>query len=182
MGRKRTIDRDAVLDAAEAVVTELGAGRLTFDEVARRAGVSKGGVMYCFASKQDLIAAMARRDVARFEADVDRRRTHEGADALLSAHLAATREESDALAAKAASLMAALAESPVHADAIRDYYRHRLAQLAGDGPAPRRARLAFLAAEGAFMLRGLGLYEFGDAEWAALFDDMEALAGTGAVV
>lgn len=181
MGRKRTIDRDAVLDAAEAAVTELGAARLTFDEVARRAGVSKGGVMYCFATKQDLIAAMARRDVERFEADVEKRRTQDGAGGLLAAHLAATRDESDALAAKAASLMAALAESPMHADAIRDYYRDRLRQLAGDDAPARRARLAFMAAEGAFMLRGLGLFDFEEEAWQALFDDMDMLARSGTV-
>lgn len=45
MGRHKTIDQEALLDAAEAVVMHGGAGNLTFDAVARQAGVSKGG---CF--------------------------------------------------------------------------------------------------------------------------------------
>jgi AcrR family transcriptional regulator len=178
MGRKRTIDRDAVLDAAEAVVTEKGAGSLSFDEVARRAGISKGGVLYCFPSKKELVAAMAERDLARFEADVASHRARlpaDVADAGLRAHLAATRHEDEALAGKAASLMAALAESGPHSEPVRRHYR---ALIDGFDPATkegRRARLVFIAAEGAFLLRGLGLVAFDDAAWQDLFDDMEAM-------
>ena len=178
MGRKRTIDRDAVLDAAEAVVAEKGAGSLTFDEVARRAGISKGGVLYCFPGKRDLVAAMAERDIRRFEADVaaHRARLAPGtADADIRAHLAATRHESALLASKAASLMAALVESGEHAEPARRHYRSLLERFDPSTGEGRRARLAFLAAEGAFLLRGLGLAEFDDAEWQLVFDDMERL-------
>lgn len=181
MGRKRTIDRDAILDAAEAIVTEMGAGRLTFDEIARRAGVSKGGVLYCFPGKQELVAAMVRRDLDRFARDVAAHREAASEDGMVDmlAHLAATRHESDALAARAASLMAALAESPDHAGVIRDYYRERFERLElGDGER-RGARAAFFAAEGAFLLRGLRMAEIGEAEWAALFEDLERLATEG---
>jgi AcrR family transcriptional regulator len=171
MGRKRTIDRDALLDVAEAIVAEQGAGRLTFDEIAKRAGVSKGGVLYCFASKQELVAAMTRRDLDRFAAEVAAHRAQagEGTSAGMRAHLAATRHESHALAARAASLMATLAETPEHAGLLRDYYRELLARLGGDG----RSRVALFAAEGAFLLRGLGLVDFSEAEWNALFADIE---------
>lgn len=43
-GRPRTIDRDKVLDAAEAIVSRVGASGLTFEAVARAAGITKGGV------------------------------------------------------------------------------------------------------------------------------------------
>lgn len=177
MGRKRTIDRNAILDAAEAIVTEKGAGSLTFEEIARRAGVSKGGVLYCFASKVELVAAMARRDTERFERDVAAYRTslEDGPEPDLRAYLAATRHESGALAAKAASLLAALVEAPDHAEPIRQYYREQMQRFGGGGPQGRNARLAFFAAEGAFLLRGLGLIEVDEDAWTALFDDIEAL-------
>ena len=60
-GRPRTIDRDKVLDAAEAVVQRTGASGLTIDAVAREAGITKGGVQYCFGSKDSLINAMLQR-------------------------------------------------------------------------------------------------------------------------
>ena len=39
----------------------------------------------------------------------------------------------------------------------------------------RSARLAFLATEGAFMLRFFGLLEMDDAQWRGIFEDIEGL-------
>src|SRR5262245_35811257 len=44
--------RNAILDAAEAVVARMGVAAMTFEEVAKEAGVSKGGVLYHFRSKE----------------------------------------------------------------------------------------------------------------------------------
>jgi AcrR family transcriptional regulator len=180
VGRKRTIDRDALLDAAEAVVMEEGAGKLTFDEVARRAGVSKGGVLYCFPSKQELVSAMVARDLDRFRRDVEAEgaSTEDDVDTRLRAHLAATRNEQTDLAVRAASLTAALAETRSHAQPVRDYYRDWFDKLDSSTEQGRRRRLAFLAAEAAFLLRGMGIAEFTETEWREMFQDMEKLAGS----
>lgn len=61
MGRQRSIDRDKVLDAAEEIVATQGAAGLTIDAVAKAMGISKGGVQYCFGSKDALIDAMFDR-------------------------------------------------------------------------------------------------------------------------
>jgi hypothetical protein len=120
---------------------------------------------------------MGRRDIERFERDVRTRREAlgDGPHADILAHLAATRHESEMLAAKAASLMAALAQAPEHAEPIREHYRELL-QRFGSSEAGRRERLAFFAAEGAFLLRGLGITRMSEAEWTALFDDLALLA------
>ncbi|MGQ3294545.1 MAG: TetR/AcrR family transcriptional regulator, partial [Shinella sp.] len=60
-GRPRSIDRDKVLDAAESIVVESGAAGLSFEAVARAAGITKGGVQYCFGTKENLIRAMIER-------------------------------------------------------------------------------------------------------------------------
>lgn len=176
MGRKRSIDRDALLDAAEAIVAEEGPGRLTFDALAARAGVSKGGVLYCFASKQDLVAAMQLRDMERFAAEVARRR-EAGEEDELTAHLVATRDESDAMAARAASLMASLVESSARAP-IGDFYRRWLERLDTGKAEDGNRRLAFLAAEAAYLLRGMGLVTFSDKAWNELFGEIVRLAET----
>lgn len=54
MGRRRTIDRDQLLDAAEAVIAREGAAGLTIDAVAKEMGITKGGVQYCFGTKDAL--------------------------------------------------------------------------------------------------------------------------------
>jgi AcrR family transcriptional regulator len=174
MGRKRTIDRDAILDAAEAIIGEAGAGQLTFDLVAARAGVSKGGVLYCFPSKSALIAAMMERDLKRFEAEVASRFDAGGGDRL-KARIDATHDESEAMAARAASLMAALLEAGDEAEPLRADYRGWLDSF-GDDAEGRRRRLAFLACEGIFMLRGLGIVNIDAEEWDAIFADISGLA------
>ena len=56
--------RERILDAASQLVCEIGAGRLTLDAVADRAGLSKGGLLYSFPSKDDLLRGMVERMVA----------------------------------------------------------------------------------------------------------------------
>jgi AcrR family transcriptional regulator len=46
--RKKEIDRDRILDAAERVILESGGRNFTLDAVAERAGISKGGLVYSF--------------------------------------------------------------------------------------------------------------------------------------
>lgn len=53
--------RDLLLDAAETVASREGVARLTFDAVAAEAGVSKGGLLHYFSSKEQLIEAMVQR-------------------------------------------------------------------------------------------------------------------------
>jgi hypothetical protein len=42
--RKKEIDRDRILDAAESVILDSGGRTFTLDAVAERAGISKGGL------------------------------------------------------------------------------------------------------------------------------------------
>ncbi len=44
MGRQRTIDREKLLEAIFDIVMEQGAAALTIDTVAKKMGISKGGV------------------------------------------------------------------------------------------------------------------------------------------
>lgn len=62
--------RNVILDAAETVVATMGVANLTFEEVARVANVSKGGVLYHFPSKEALTEAMIERFIGRFDTAV----------------------------------------------------------------------------------------------------------------
>ncbi|KHK97425.1 transcriptional regulator [Microbacterium mangrovi] len=53
--------REIVLDAFEQILSNEGARAATMDAVARQAGVSKGGLLYHFASKEALESAMVDR-------------------------------------------------------------------------------------------------------------------------
>jgi AcrR family transcriptional regulator len=177
MGRKRVIDRDAILDAAEDLTRERGAGNLTLDAVAKRAGISKGGLMYSFATKEALIGAIRDRDLGRFHALLSERAKDYPASrfAGLLARIDVTESENPLTSAKGASLMAALAQTPGHLGAIQEDYRKEMSRLDAKGDEGRRARLAMIAIEGAFLLRGLGLMTLSEAEWASIFADIRGL-------
>jgi len=59
--KKSTHSRDAILEAAASLVHEHGASALTLDATCARAGLSKGGLLYHFRSKEELIQGMMER-------------------------------------------------------------------------------------------------------------------------
>jgi AcrR family transcriptional regulator len=86
-GRPRTAEtgssastRDNLLKAAEEVVVTDGAQALTLDAVYKRAGVSKGGLLYHFPNKEALIDGMIERYIERSRAEEEAlRNIHEPA-------------------------------------------------------------------------------------------------------
>ncbi|WP_354216224.1 TetR/AcrR family transcriptional regulator [Arthrobacter sp. UYCo732] len=58
---RKPVARDAVLDAFEDLLIGVGERAATLDAVAKRAGVSKGGLLYHFPNKEALITAMLER-------------------------------------------------------------------------------------------------------------------------
>lgn len=181
MGRPRSIDREAVLDVAEAIVRTQGAAALTLDAVAQAAGISKGGVQSCFGTKAALVDALFERFGQAYER---RYREVAGTDpspvGRVRAHVAATFGSDEVSSAKAAGLLAALLQSPQDLEGTRAWYRQRLEGLGLKAPTHRRAWLAFLAAEGAFMLRYFGLVAMDERLWRAIEAELQrTLAPSG---
>ncbi len=58
--------RNKILEAAERIVKEHGAGKLTYEELVQQSGVSRGGITYHFATKDDLLRALLERDVEQW--------------------------------------------------------------------------------------------------------------------
>ncbi|MEU0565770.1 TetR/AcrR family transcriptional regulator [Nonomuraea sp. NPDC005983] len=59
--------REELLDAAEDLLCDQGSAALTLAAVADRAGVSKGGLLYHFSTKEALIKAMVERLIDEFD-------------------------------------------------------------------------------------------------------------------
>ncbi|MDQ3627707.1 MAG: TetR/AcrR family transcriptional regulator [Actinomycetota bacterium] len=66
--------REKVLDAFESILVEHGERTATLDAVADAAGVSKGGLLYHFGSKQALVEGLCERLTARIDTDVEKMR------------------------------------------------------------------------------------------------------------
>lgn len=59
--------RLAILDAAERIVKERGAANLTYEELVVASGISRGGITYHFATKDDLLRALIARDLEQWQ-------------------------------------------------------------------------------------------------------------------
>ena len=68
--------RERVLDAFEALLIEEGAPGATLDATARRADVSKGGLLYHFASKEELAQGLLERLATLADEDLEEMAAH----------------------------------------------------------------------------------------------------------
>lgn len=178
MGRLRVIDREAVLDAAERVVSRDGAARLTLEAVASEAGISKASVLYDYKTKQALIKAVVDRRIAIEQARLNAAIEKVGPvpDKVIRGRiLAADRSVSDADRAVLVSLIAAMAQDAELRSSIHEIVRHHIAQIVDTSSHPRKALLAFLALEGLKLLECLGLYTWPEQERRRLLEDITAL-------
>ncbi|HEY8610012.1 MAG TPA: TetR/AcrR family transcriptional regulator, partial [Roseomonas sp.] len=165
--------RTRVLDAAEAIIRARGVPALTLDGAAKQAGVSKGGLLYHFASKEALLVALMQRLAEGIEADFKTivAAQPEGPARALRACLAFTFDQpdiSEAHARAAAVLLAAFHHDPALIDPIRAFFARIRVAVAAEGTAPGVASAIMLAGDGLFMARLFRLYEPGDEELAAL--------------
>lgn len=176
MARKKEISLERILDAADAIIMESGGRQFTLDAVAVKAGISKGGLVYSFATKDDLVAAALQREIDRVQRAV---KSRAGSDwehkhKRLLAYLDEALTEDDRLIRRSAYLMTALLHSPEKSRPAREYYRSILDLFDDNDSASKDIRQAVLAMEGLFLLRGLGLADPTPAEWRSVLEHARA--------
>ncbi|MBI4405132.1 MAG: TetR/AcrR family transcriptional regulator [Deltaproteobacteria bacterium] len=62
--------RDLILDAAERIVEKETIMNLSFDRIAGFSKISKGGILYHFPAKEDLLRGMVSRAIETFDSTV----------------------------------------------------------------------------------------------------------------
>src|SRR5579864_204129 len=143
--------RERLLDAAERVVVESGATHLTLDAVAKSAGVSKGGLLYHFPSKEALLEGMLTRHFENVDAEVTKRlanRTRKASRAdMLRERVQVLLELHPERPAVGAAMVAASAASPEHMAPCRAQYRKLLDEFAKLPGGFERAALVLLATQ-----------------------------------
>lgn len=155
--------RDRIIAAAEALALERGPGNISIEAVATRAGFSKGGVLYHFRTKADLLAALVTRhiDVSRgFVEECRGERT--GPNAMAEALIDAYRRMRSGPLPPPSGVLAAIAEHPDFLDPLRAHHMETVRQLRNQSADADLAIIAYLALEG---LKAQHLFGF------ELFDD-----------
>ncbi|MFG2044951.1 TetR/AcrR family transcriptional regulator [Dactylosporangium sp. NPDC048998] len=150
-GRTPQDTRRALLDAAADVVRARGI-HASLDEIARFAGVSKGGLIYHFASKDELILELARDQLAAFQASIDAALdpsdTAPGRLTRAYIRAALTPAQDDVTLRESLALVVQLMTLPAVAELARADAEQMDAALAADGLPPELLALVVAAADG----------------------------------
>ena len=67
--RKGDLREQAILDTAEQLLEDIGVDRMTVEDIARGAGLSRGSLYFYFGSKQEVMTALVARTMAVLVAD-----------------------------------------------------------------------------------------------------------------
>ena len=163
--------REALLDAAEAVLLEHGTQALTLTAVAERAGVSKGGLLYHFPTKEALIKALVSRVIAEFDALVEEYGRQPGASftrAFVEATFAIVAVPDGERTGRRWAAITAATTTPELAAPLReamDRWHHRDEAEDAD---PVAAAVVRLAAEGLWEVVAHGSGRFSPEQYTAL--------------
>jgi AcrR family transcriptional regulator len=179
---KRPNSRAAILDAAEALAAEVGANHMSLDAVARKAGISKGGLLYQFPSKVALLQGMLERYVERLEAAPHKgQRKSNGnlpeAQRLLAARLAARGKRDIAKERRGSfGMIAAIAERPDLLDPIRAAHARIWKKLHETSKDPELTLATWFALEGLLFVELFGTSPLSKAERAKFLKRLETIA------
>jgi AcrR family transcriptional regulator len=147
--------RKKILDAASNVVLHHGPTGFTLDKVAKEAGVSKGGLLYHFPSKEDLLRGMVERMISDFESSVLDRIAHDPVEKgrFLRAYISETAVPPEAGSSQErrnrlqSALIAALAVDNRLLDPLRERYKMYHELIEKDGINPIDGTIIRLAAD-----------------------------------
>jgi AcrR family transcriptional regulator len=158
---------DRILEAAERVVAEVGAARLTLDVVAQAAGVSKGGLLYHFPSKESLLGALAQRYVQSMEhciEDAKGRISEQDQSRDLKACIVGILGSDPRSKAMGAALLATAANDLTLLEVIRERLAAYNQELAASSADFARAAIVTLAIDGLMMRESLRISPFTEGE------------------
>jgi AcrR family transcriptional regulator len=170
--------RERVLEAAQRVVIDVGAARLTLDAVAQAAGVSKGGLLYHFPSKESLLLALGQRYCESLHCcvEVARDSVPEGPGRELRAFVVGILGDRQRAKAMGAVLLATAATDMTLLEVIRERIAEHMRQLAASSGDFARAAIVTLAVDGLMMRESLRISACTPEQREAIVNELLQLA------
>lgn len=145
-----------ILEAAGRVVLEQGVGGLTLEAVSHEAGLSKGGLLYHYGTKEALLAAMVDRLVEVTEGRIATVREDDSGPGswmrgYLNACLVDDQHDTDPTGRLGVAVLAAGATDPQLLERLRERQQTWRRRIRDDGIDEVTALIVRLAADGLWM-------------------------------
>jgi AcrR family transcriptional regulator len=168
----------AIVYAAEAVVAEAGAVHMTLDAVAAKAGISKGGLLHHFPSKEALLEAMINRLIETRKESRNKiwGELPDSPTRGLKAYMLAALLRDKKYDRVGAPLLAPLAHNPKLAEPVREALGRIYAEIVSSGVKFERAAVLALAADGLLMQETLSISPFTEEQRSRIVDELLRLA------
>jgi AcrR family transcriptional regulator len=139
--------RTLILEAACRVVLNKGVNALTLDSTAREAGVSKGGLLYHFPSKNSLITGMLERLISTFDLALDQELAKNNGN-WLSAYVKVSMMTDPTYDQLSSALIAAIANEPELLKPLQDRFSEWQKRAEEYASSPEIGTLIRLAMDG----------------------------------
>lgn len=164
--------RKAALAAALTIVARDGPGRLTLDAIARESGLSKGGLMHQFRTKEAVLRALLEQQLAHVHEFTEEFRRKNAASLThpeLATQIVTSKEIIAQQYSVAHAMLAALASDPGLLVENRELDAARVEAIKAEAADPELAVLRWAAARGLALLAMLRLCPIPEAELSRLF-------------
>lgn len=136
-----------ILDAANRVIMDKGAEGFTLDAVAQEAAISKGGLLYHFPSKKQLIQGMIERSIAKVNSTLREELVKSGGD-YLAAYIRASFKTNPEPEKISYALSAAIANDPKLIEPLRSHFLKMQEEISAAAPSPEIGTLIRLSLDG----------------------------------
>lgn len=174
MGRKsRKLE---ILDAASKVVSDKGIFNLTLEAVAEQAGISKGGLLYHFPSKEALVQGMVEHLANNYQEKISDK---VGADPVeqgkwTRSFIDVTFNQSYENKDMNAGLLAAKAVNSDLLEPIREAYKNWQQEIENDGLDPVKATIIRLAIDGIWLSELFDMYQIEDSKKEEVYQTLKS--------
>ncbi|WP_339230862.1 TetR family transcriptional regulator [Oceanobacillus sp. FSL K6-2867] len=156
---KRTNKKKNLLIAAAEIVKEEGVVKLTLEAVAHRAGVSKGGLLYHYPSKEALIKGMVEDWKSNYFESIITMAKNDKKELgkWIRAYVQSTYSDFDNNKLMNSAIMAAMFFNPDLLNEFRREYDNLLTKLVNDGVDPIKTTIARLSIDGLWFSEIFGM-------------------------
>lgn len=173
----RSSSRDKLLNAAADLVAKHGVQNLTIDAVAAAANVTKGGLIYHFKTRDDLLTALVERMVRDLDVHARSRSTASSADismeTLLSHMMNDTFEMPEKQRLLLTNLLAAASAHPHMIEPMQVLYTRSYEMVSHSGSHAGWAMVLAAALDGIALLELLNLHRFTPDQRQAMREALE---------